>query len=97
MTEMERMKSMLLGSWDVLTYPAGVWAHYTFDATLEYFRGNAPTGTIEGSTTSPYHIRATGNSFFIVKSDEIIEIGAIGANWMVWVKGGKQYLLKRIA
>jgi hypothetical protein len=93
MTELEKIKQRLLGKWEVMNTP-GELSHYTFNDQFEIYYGNAYSEVT--TTQKKYAVERKGGRTFIRKSRESIEIGGISKNWMLWVKGKRFLVLKKV-
>jgi len=91
--EQERIKSLLIGKWEVMNTP-GILSHYTYKDGLEiYFGSEDPSAETMQKT---YTIETKDGKTFIKKADETVEIGGISRDWMLWVKGKKFFVLKKV-
>jgi len=92
-TEKEKIKKRLIGKWEVMNTP-GVLSHYTYKDGFEIYFGNEDPSA--ETTQKPYTVETKAGKTFIKKAKETIEIGGISKNWMLWVKGKKFFVLKKV-
>ncbi len=93
MTELDKIKKRIIGKWEVMNTP-GVLSHYTFTENFEIHYGNMdPAAT---TTQKKYTVETKGGKIFIKKTKDVVEIGGISKNWMLWIKGKNFFILKKI-